>query len=67
MHDIRRRVKTYPEFQNMSSAFKEKLVKDLAEFKKLKATGARATNRAVAQDASYVLKRLATEVREFTH
>jgi hypothetical protein len=51
----------------MLSAFKEKLIKDLAEFKKLKATGARAMNRAVAQDASYVLKCLVTEVREFTH
>ncbi|KAF8198232.1 hypothetical protein K438DRAFT_1584066 [Mycena galopus ATCC 62051] len=62
MHDVRRRVKTYPEFQNMSTTFKEKLVKDLAEFKKTKATGARATNKAVAQDAAYILKRISTEI-----
>ncbi|KAF8180068.1 hypothetical protein K438DRAFT_1445987, partial [Mycena galopus ATCC 62051] len=62
MHEVRRRVKTYPAFQNMSSAFKEKLINDLAEFKKLKATGARATNKAVAQDSSYILKRLAGEI-----
>ncbi|KAF8178983.1 hypothetical protein K438DRAFT_1502698, partial [Mycena galopus ATCC 62051] len=41
---------------------KEKLINDLAEFKKLKATGARATNKAVAQDTSYILKRLAGEI-----
>ncbi|KAJ6474315.1 hypothetical protein C8R45DRAFT_1103288 [Mycena sanguinolenta] len=63
LHDVRKRVKTHPLFRNMSSDFKAQLLNDLMEHRSIKKTGTRATNKAVAQDASYVVKRLNSEIQ----
>ena len=51
-------------FRNMSKEFKAQLLDDLMEYRSNKKTGTRATNKAVAQDASYVVKRMNSEVRQ---
>ncbi|KAF7351473.1 hypothetical protein MSAN_01579500 [Mycena sanguinolenta] len=63
LHEIRRRVANYPEFRNMSREFKTQLLKDLEEHRSTRKTGTRATNKAVAQDAAHVMKKLDEEIR----
>ncbi|KAJ6451556.1 hypothetical protein C8R45DRAFT_1113426 [Mycena sanguinolenta] len=63
LHDIRKRVIDYPEFQNMSLEFKKELLESLEEHRSTKKTGTWATNKAVAQDASYVVKKIYEEIK----
>ncbi|KAJ6459295.1 hypothetical protein C8R45DRAFT_1109620 [Mycena sanguinolenta] len=63
LHDIRKRAIDYPGFGNMSREFKAELLKDLEENRWTKKTGTRASNKAVAQDASHVIKKMDEEIR----
>ncbi|KAF8181738.1 hypothetical protein K438DRAFT_1601346, partial [Mycena galopus ATCC 62051] len=61
LHQIRRRVPTWHEFQNMSQDFKNQLFKDLEAHRERKATSARASNKAASADATHTLKRIFEE------
>ncbi|KAJ6456537.1 hypothetical protein C8R45DRAFT_943721 [Mycena sanguinolenta] len=63
LHELRKRAINYPDFENMSREFKDELLEDLEEHRLTKKTGTRATNKAVAQDASHVMKMLDQEIR----
>ncbi|KAF8144827.1 hypothetical protein K438DRAFT_1782450 [Mycena galopus ATCC 62051] len=62
LHQIKHRVRTWPEFKNMSADFKAKLFEDLEMHRERKAKGARSTSKAAAQDAGYTLKRISSEM-----
>ncbi|KAJ6489098.1 hypothetical protein C8R45DRAFT_1097421 [Mycena sanguinolenta] len=64
LHDIRKRALDYPEFENMSREFKEELLKDFEENRLTKKTGTQASNKAVAQDTSHVIKKMDEEIRK---
>ncbi|KAJ6447704.1 hypothetical protein C8R45DRAFT_1135765 [Mycena sanguinolenta] len=63
LHELRKRAINYPDFEKMSREFKDELLEDLEEHRLTKKTGTRATNKAVAQDASHVMKMLDQEIR----
>ncbi|KAF8217887.1 hypothetical protein K438DRAFT_1952747 [Mycena galopus ATCC 62051] len=62
LHQIKCRVRTWPEFKNMSADFKAKLFKDLEMHREKTAKGACSTSKAAAQDAAYSLKRVSSEM-----
>ncbi|KAF8166433.1 hypothetical protein K438DRAFT_1984242 [Mycena galopus ATCC 62051] len=61
LHQIRRRVPTWHEFQNMSKTFKDQLFSDLEAHRERKATSAHASNKAASADATHTLKRIFEE------
>ncbi|KAF7366582.1 hypothetical protein MSAN_00915700 [Mycena sanguinolenta] len=63
LHELRKRAVEYPAFRNMSKEFKMELLDGLEEHRLKKKTGTRATNKAVAQDAAYVVKRINAELQ----
>ncbi|KAJ6493119.1 hypothetical protein C8R45DRAFT_1095636 [Mycena sanguinolenta] len=63
LHELRKHAIDYPDFENMSCEFKDELLEGLEEHRLTKKTRTRATNKAVAQDASHVMKMLDHEIR----
>ena len=64
LRELQNLIRDDPDLQNINNEEKQEIMKALEDHRELKKTGARASNRAAAQDVQATLERVNSEVRQ---